>query len=108
MERGGHIAGDYTLVVSAFEPRHSGKFALRLECSERFELTPITQEGAGGCPAQPLHQFAIGDQTWPTLHQELQVVMIFQGLIIGLAQLENGMNRRVVGDQAEHASKGRA
>ena len=47
MEHGCHVAGDYTLVVSAFEPRHSGKFALRAECSERFELTPIPQEGAG-------------------------------------------------------------
>ncbi len=40
-------AGDYTLVVSAFEPRHIGKFALRLECSDRFDITPIQQEGAG-------------------------------------------------------------
>ncbi|RPD57666.1 cysteine proteinase, partial [Lentinus tigrinus ALCF2SS1-6] len=39
--------GDYTLVVSAFEPLHLGKFALRLECSDRFEITPILQEGAG-------------------------------------------------------------
>ncbi|RPD57684.1 cysteine proteinase, partial [Lentinus tigrinus ALCF2SS1-6] len=39
--------GDYTLVVSAFEPRHVGKLALRLECSDRFEITPILQEGAG-------------------------------------------------------------
>ncbi|KAI0753163.1 hypothetical protein C8Q80DRAFT_1097736, partial [Daedaleopsis nitida] len=39
--------GDYTLVVSAFEPRHIGKFNLRVECSERFDLTPILQEGAG-------------------------------------------------------------
>ncbi|KAH9935228.1 uncharacterized protein BXZ73DRAFT_89556 [Epithele typhae] len=39
--------GDYTLVISAFEPRHSGKFGLRAECSDRFELTPVQQEGAG-------------------------------------------------------------
>ncbi|TFK84241.1 cysteine proteinase [Polyporus arcularius HHB13444] len=39
--------GDYTLVVSVFEPRHIGKFALRLECSDRFDITPIQQEGAG-------------------------------------------------------------
>ncbi|TBU43387.1 hypothetical protein BD309DRAFT_991045 [Dichomitus squalens] len=39
--------GDYTLVVSAFEPHHIGKFDLRVECSDRFDLTPIPQEGAG-------------------------------------------------------------
>ncbi len=42
-----YAAGDYTLVVSAFEPRHIGKFALKVECSDRFDLTPILQEGAG-------------------------------------------------------------
>ncbi|KAI0629428.1 hypothetical protein C8Q77DRAFT_1220174 [Trametes polyzona] len=41
------VAGDYTLVVSAFEPRHIGKFDLRVECSDRFDITPILQEGAG-------------------------------------------------------------
>ena len=40
-------AGEYTLVVSAFEPRHIGKYSLQLECSDRFEFTPILQEGAG-------------------------------------------------------------
>ncbi|KAI9062454.1 cysteine proteinase [Trametes sanguinea] len=39
--------GDYTLVVSAFEPRHTGKFELCVESSERFDVTPIPQEGAG-------------------------------------------------------------
>ncbi|KAI0326343.1 cysteine proteinase [Cubamyces sp. BRFM 1775] len=39
--------GDYTLVVSAFEPRHIGKFDLRVESSEKFEITPILREGAG-------------------------------------------------------------
>ncbi|KAI1791151.1 hypothetical protein LXA43DRAFT_1082820 [Ganoderma leucocontextum] len=39
--------GDYTLVISAFEPRHIGKFSLIVECSDRFDLTPILQEGAG-------------------------------------------------------------
>ncbi|KAI0369024.1 cysteine proteinase [Pilatotrama ljubarskyi] len=39
--------GDYTLIVSAFEPRHLGKFDLSVESSERFEVTPIPQEGAG-------------------------------------------------------------
>ena len=47
MGRGPYIAGDYTLVVSAFEPHHIGKFSLKLECSDRFDLTPILQEGAG-------------------------------------------------------------
>lgn len=41
------IAGDYTLVVSAFDPRHIGKFFLRVESSDKFEITPILQEGAG-------------------------------------------------------------
>ncbi|TBU31057.1 hypothetical protein BD311DRAFT_657405, partial [Dichomitus squalens] len=40
-------SGDYTLVVSAFEPHHIGKFDMRVECSDRFDLTPIPQEGAG-------------------------------------------------------------
>ncbi|KAL1938518.1 hypothetical protein VTO73DRAFT_11541 [Trametes versicolor] len=39
--------GDYTLVVSAFDPRHIGKFFLRVESSDKFEITPILQEGAG-------------------------------------------------------------
>lgn len=41
------LAGDYTLIVSAFEPRHLGAFKLRIESSLRFDLTPIPQEGAG-------------------------------------------------------------
>ncbi|KAI0359564.1 cysteine proteinase, partial [Trametes cingulata] len=40
-------SGDYTLIVSAFEPRHLGKFDLRVESSERFDIVPIPQEGAG-------------------------------------------------------------
>ncbi|KAH9889397.1 hypothetical protein C8Q73DRAFT_653542, partial [Cubamyces lactineus] len=44
---GRYPAGDYTLVVSAFEPRHIGKFDLRVESSEKFEITPILREGAG-------------------------------------------------------------
>jgi len=39
--------GDYTLVVSAFEPGQLGDFKLRVESPLRFELTPIPQEGAG-------------------------------------------------------------
>ncbi|EJF55966.1 hypothetical protein DICSQDRAFT_175357 [Dichomitus squalens LYAD-421 SS1] len=37
----------YSLVVSAFELHHIGKFDLRVECSDRFDLTPIPQEGVG-------------------------------------------------------------
>ncbi|KAI8978288.1 hypothetical protein BD414DRAFT_495116 [Trametes punicea] len=39
--------GDYTLVASAFEPRHVGKFTLRVESSEKFDITAVPQEGAG-------------------------------------------------------------
>jgi calpain-7 len=41
------VVGDYTVVVSAFEPGHTGPFTLRVESSHHFELTPIPQEGAG-------------------------------------------------------------
>lgn len=41
------IAGDYTLIISAFEPRHTGPFALKVECSTSFDLKSIPQEGAG-------------------------------------------------------------
>ncbi|KAH9911333.1 uncharacterized protein B0H18DRAFT_919953 [Fomitopsis serialis] len=40
-------AGDYTLVLSSFEPQQLGSFKLRVESQSRFELTPISQEGAG-------------------------------------------------------------
>ncbi|OCH90567.1 cysteine proteinase [Obba rivulosa] len=40
-------AGDYTLIVSAFEPRHVGEFSLQAGCSYPFELTRIPAEGAG-------------------------------------------------------------
>ncbi|GJE94253.1 cysteine proteinase [Phanerochaete sordida] len=40
-------AGDYTVVVSAFDSRHLGPFILNVECGARFELKPIPQEGAG-------------------------------------------------------------
>lgn len=41
-------AGDYTVVVSAFEPRHTGSYSLKLECSTRLEVvSEIPPEGAG-------------------------------------------------------------
>ncbi|EMD32932.1 hypothetical protein CERSUDRAFT_98944 [Gelatoporia subvermispora B] len=40
-------AGEYTLIVSAFEPRHFGEFSLQVDCSHPFDLTPIPAEGAG-------------------------------------------------------------
>ena len=40
-------AGDYTLVVSPLESRHLSKFALHIECSDRFDIMPFQQEGAG-------------------------------------------------------------
>ncbi|EPT00398.1 hypothetical protein FOMPIDRAFT_1122801, partial [Fomitopsis schrenkii] len=39
--------GDYTLILSAFEPQQQGPFKLRIESQLRFDLTPIPQEGAG-------------------------------------------------------------
>ncbi|EKM60408.1 uncharacterized protein PHACADRAFT_167770 [Phanerochaete carnosa HHB-10118-sp] len=41
------LAGDYTMVVSAFDNRHLGTFAFNIDCSTRFDLKPIPQEGAG-------------------------------------------------------------
>ncbi|OAX42822.1 cysteine proteinase [Rhizopogon vinicolor AM-OR11-026] len=40
-------AGDYTIVLSAFEPDQTGKFTLKVESTTRFELKSIPQEGAG-------------------------------------------------------------
>ncbi|KAJ3553680.1 hypothetical protein NM688_g3481 [Phlebia brevispora] len=39
--------GDYSLIVSAFEPHFLGSFSLEIDSSLRFEMTPIDQEGAG-------------------------------------------------------------
>ncbi|KAF8554920.1 cysteine proteinase [Imleria badia] len=40
--------GDYTVILSAFEPQiHLGTFTLSVESSRRFDLAPIPQEGAG-------------------------------------------------------------
>jgi calpain-7 len=41
------LAGDYTMVLSAFEPRHMGPFSLKIECSHPFDIKTIAQEGAG-------------------------------------------------------------
>jgi len=39
--------GEYTIVASAFEPRHMGPFLLKVESSCPFDLESIPQEGAG-------------------------------------------------------------
>ncbi|KAG1725450.1 hypothetical protein EDB19DRAFT_265604 [Suillus lakei] len=39
--------GDYTVILSAFEPNQTGKFALKMESPSRFEIKAIPQEGAG-------------------------------------------------------------
>ncbi|KAF8637563.1 hypothetical protein AX17_002749 [Amanita inopinata Kibby_2008] len=39
--------GDYTLIVSAFEPRYMGAFSLTVSVSSPLDLKPIPQEGAG-------------------------------------------------------------
>ncbi|KAL5521398.1 hypothetical protein ACEPAG_9324 [Sanghuangporus baumii] len=41
------IPGHYCIVVSTFEPRHRGKFTLRIESSTRMDLEDIPAEGAG-------------------------------------------------------------
>ncbi|KAJ7350713.1 hypothetical protein DFH08DRAFT_115762 [Mycena albidolilacea] len=40
-------AGDYTIILSAFEPNQFGAFSLQVESSLAFDLKPIPQEGAG-------------------------------------------------------------
>jgi len=40
-------AGDYALVVSAFEPRYRGAYSLRIESTSKVEVNPIPMEGAG-------------------------------------------------------------
>lgn len=43
-----HLApGDYTVVLSAYEPDQTGKFTLKVESPSQFEIDPIPQEGAG-------------------------------------------------------------
>ncbi|KZT22492.1 cysteine proteinase [Neolentinus lepideus HHB14362 ss-1] len=41
------LPGDYTVVVSAFEPDQQSKFSLQVESAYPFDLEPIPQEGAG-------------------------------------------------------------
>lgn len=41
------LVGDYTVILSAFEPHHIGEFSLHVESSHRVELKSIPQEGAG-------------------------------------------------------------
>jgi hypothetical protein len=41
------LAGDYTVIVSAFEPHYSGSFSVKVESSHPFDLKSIPQEGAG-------------------------------------------------------------
>ncbi|RDB24959.1 Calpain-like protease palB/RIM13 [Hypsizygus marmoreus] len=39
--------GDYTVILSAFEPHYMGPFSLKLDSSLPFKINPIPQEGAG-------------------------------------------------------------
>ncbi|KAF4563111.1 cysteine protease [Pleurotus pulmonarius] len=41
------LAGDYTVILSAFEPRYLGSFSLKVDAYNRIDLLPIDQEGAG-------------------------------------------------------------
>jgi calpain-7 len=41
------LAGDYTMVLSAFEPEHMGPFSLKIECSHSFDVKTIPREDAG-------------------------------------------------------------
>ncbi|KAG5646200.1 hypothetical protein DXG03_004026 [Asterophora parasitica] len=40
-------AGDYTVILSAFEPHHMGPYSLKVDSSQPFDLSPVPQEGAG-------------------------------------------------------------
>jgi calpain-7 len=43
-----HLApGDYTIILSAYEPDQTGKYTLKVESPSRFEMKSIPQEGAG-------------------------------------------------------------
>ncbi|KAF8627516.1 hypothetical protein AX15_004392 [Amanita polypyramis BW_CC] len=39
--------GDYSIILSAFEPHHLGSFSLSISTASPFDLRPIPQEGAG-------------------------------------------------------------
>ncbi|KDQ56387.1 hypothetical protein JAAARDRAFT_310571 [Jaapia argillacea MUCL 33604] len=39
--------GDYTVIVSSFNPYNTGPFTLKVESSQRFDLEPVPSEGAG-------------------------------------------------------------
>jgi len=41
------LAGDYNVILSAFEPHHTGPYSLVVDSSSRFNISPIPQEGAG-------------------------------------------------------------
>lgn len=40
-------AGDYTVIVSTFDTRHTGSYLMEVESSLRFDITPIPHEDAG-------------------------------------------------------------
>ncbi|KAG6828848.1 hypothetical protein H0H92_006607 [Tricholoma furcatifolium] len=40
-------AGDYTVILSAFEPHHMGPYSFKTDSSHSFDILPISQEGAG-------------------------------------------------------------
>lgn len=42
-----YSAGDYTIIVSAFDARKTGAFHLKIDSSTRIEVNPILQEGSG-------------------------------------------------------------
>lgn len=42
-----YIAGEYTVVLSSFDPAHQGRFSLHAQSSLRNSLALIPQEGAG-------------------------------------------------------------
>lgn len=42
------LAGDYTVILSTFEPKDTGSYSLNVSCSSRVEvLSQIPNEGAG-------------------------------------------------------------
>ncbi|KAH7907349.1 hypothetical protein BJ138DRAFT_1160375 [Hygrophoropsis aurantiaca] len=41
------LAGNYTVILSAFDPSQLGAYTLRIESERRFDLKAIPQEGAG-------------------------------------------------------------